>query len=40
MKKPKTIEDLKAYAFGFSLIIITALAPFAGTAILKYLFNL
>jgi len=40
MKRPRTLEDYKAYAFGFSLMIAFALFPFAGTALLKYLFNL
>ena len=40
MKKPRTLEDYKAYAFGFTLIIAFCLFPFVGTALLKYIFGL
>lgn len=38
--KIKSFDDLLALAFGFTLIFLTCLAPFAGTALLKYIFNL
>ena len=38
--KIKSLDDLLALAFGLTLILLTCLAPFAGTAILKYIFNL
>jgi len=37
MKKPTTLEDYKAYAFGFALITIALLTPFAIMAIIKSL---
>lgn len=35
MKSPKTIEDYKAYAFGFAMIVAFFLAPFAIVSLLK-----
>lgn len=37
MKKPTSLEDYKAYAFGFTLVGIAFLSPFAVMAILKTL---
>tara|TARA_R110002126_G_scaffold9298_2_gene42371 strand:- start:306 stop:422 length:117 start_codon:yes stop_codon:yes gene_type:complete len=38
MKKPTTIEDYKAYAFGFSLITVMLITPFAIIKLLSYVF--
>jgi len=35
MKSPKTIEDYKAYTFGFTMIAVLFLAPFAIVSLLK-----
>lgn len=35
MKKPQSIEDYKAYAFGFTMISVLFLAPFAIVALLQ-----
>ena len=37
MKKPQNLEDVKAYAFGFFMIGVAMLTPFALIAILKLL---
>jgi len=37
MKKPQNLEDVKAYAFGFFMIGLAMLTPFALIAILKLL---
>jgi hypothetical protein len=38
MKKPTTLEDYKAYAFGFTMIIVIGLTPFAILKVLTYVF--
>lgn len=38
MKKPTTLEDYKAYAFGFTLVTLLFLAPFAILKVLTYVF--
>ena len=38
MKKPTTLEDYKAYAFGFAMITATFLVPFAIIKLLSYVF--
>jgi len=35
MKKPQTLDDYKAYAFGITWVVLTLLAPFAVMSILK-----
>ena len=35
VKKPTTLKDYKAYAFGFTVIAILCVTPFAIMAILK-----
>jgi hypothetical protein len=35
VKKPTSLEDYKAYAFGISWVILTLLAPFVVMSILK-----
>jgi len=37
MKKPQNLEDVKAYGFGFFMIGVAMLTPFALIAILKLL---
>ena len=36
MKKPQSLEDYKAYAFGFAMIIAFFLTPFAIIKLLSY----
>lgn len=38
MKKPTSIDDYKAYAFGFAMIVAFLLAPFAIVKLLTYVF--
>jgi hypothetical protein len=38
MKKPTSLEDYKAYAFGFTLIGGCCLTPFAIIKLLSYVF--
>jgi len=38
MKKPTTLEDYKAYAFGFAMLTVFFLAPFAIIKLLSYVF--
>jgi len=38
MKKPVSLEDYKAYAFGIAMIAFFFLAPFATIKILTYVF--
>lgn len=37
MKKPISIEDYKAYAFGFTMIVALFLAPFAIVSLFQML---
>jgi len=37
MKKPTSLEDYKAYAFGFTMIAVLCLAPFAIVSLLNSL---
>jgi hypothetical protein len=37
MKKPTSLEDLKAYAFGFATITVLFFAPFAIVSLLNSL---
>lgn len=38
MKKPQSLEDYKAYAFGFTMLGVLFLAPFAIIKLLSYVF--
>lgn len=38
MKKPTSLEDYQAYAFGITWVILTLLAPFAIMKLLSYVF--
>ena len=38
MKKPTSLEDYKAYAFGYAMVIALLLSPFAILKILTYVF--
>jgi hypothetical protein len=38
MKKPESLEDYKAYAFGIAMITFFFLAPFATIKLLSYVF--
>jgi len=38
MKKPQTLDDYKAYAFGITWVVLTLLAPFAIMKLLSYVF--
>lgn len=38
MKKPTSLEDYKAYAFGFTMVVLLFLAPFAILKVLTYVF--
>jgi hypothetical protein len=37
VKKPQTLEDYKAYAFGFAMITVLFLTPFAIVSLLNSL---
>lgn len=38
MKKPTSIDDYKAYAFGFAMTVAFFLTPFAIIKLLSYVF--
>jgi hypothetical protein len=38
MKKPTSIDDYKAYAFGFAMIVAFFLIPFVIIKLLSYVF--
>jgi|DEB0MinimDraft_10_1074344.scaffolds.fasta_scaffold140981_1 hypothetical protein len=38
MKKPTSLDDYKAYAFGITWVILTLLAPFAILKAFTYVF--
>jgi len=38
MKKPQTLEDYKAYAFGYAMLIALLLSPFGILKLLTYVF--
>jgi len=38
MKKAQTLEDYKAYAFGYAMLIALLISPFAILKLLTYVF--